>query len=239
MPKLVRRLEALGKVYPTGKWVPHRLSEINIPQRLSICVSLSTRQKKKEFFMENRHWWWKLDLLRQHGEQKTVAQSWGAPINDSKIINTSQEGNAMCVVGPKGNYLLWTTRTQANSNCRPLFSPIDAFEPSIGKKTTLQRQSKAKSDFAAWQRKATCCENDSGHNRKPRLGSLIPPGVLTRLGSYRLPFVLVYGELLQGEMLRRLGIYQKRGRSVFQPKASELLWKRNQITSRTMGEGHR
>ncbi len=44
-----RRLEALGKVHRVGKWVPHRLSEINIAQRLSICVSLSSRYKKKSF----------------------------------------------------------------------------------------------------------------------------------------------------------------------------------------------
>ncbi len=43
------RLRALGKVQKVGKWVPHQLSEINISQRLKICVSLASRQKKKSF----------------------------------------------------------------------------------------------------------------------------------------------------------------------------------------------
>ena len=39
----------MGKVQKVGKWVPHKLSEVNISQRLSICTSLLSRQKKKSF----------------------------------------------------------------------------------------------------------------------------------------------------------------------------------------------
>lgn len=46
---VLNRLHALGKVQKIGKWVPHKLSEVNISQRLSICVSLSSRHKKKSF----------------------------------------------------------------------------------------------------------------------------------------------------------------------------------------------
>ena len=47
---VLNRLKALGKVQKTGKWVPHKLSEVNISQRLSVCASLSSRQKKRAFF---------------------------------------------------------------------------------------------------------------------------------------------------------------------------------------------
>lgn len=43
------RLHALGKVQKVGKWVPHKLSEINAANRLSTCVSLLTRHKTKSF----------------------------------------------------------------------------------------------------------------------------------------------------------------------------------------------
>jgi len=46
---VLNRLHALGKIQKLGKWVPHKLSEVNISQRLSICVSLASRQKKKSF----------------------------------------------------------------------------------------------------------------------------------------------------------------------------------------------
>ena len=46
---VLSRLHELGKVQKVGKWVPHKLSEVNISQRLSICVSLASRQKKKSF----------------------------------------------------------------------------------------------------------------------------------------------------------------------------------------------
>ena len=46
---VLNRLKALGKVQKVGKWVPDKLSEVNISQRLSICASLSSRQKKKSF----------------------------------------------------------------------------------------------------------------------------------------------------------------------------------------------
>ena len=59
-----------------------------------------------------------------------------------------------------------------------------------------------------------CCDM-SENDREPRLGSLTPPGVFTRLGSFRLLFVSVYGSLLQREKFLRLRWYQKRCRSVF------------------------
>lgn len=43
---VLNRLHALGKVQKIGKWVPHKLSDVNIAQRLSICASLSSRYKK-------------------------------------------------------------------------------------------------------------------------------------------------------------------------------------------------
>lgn len=46
---VVRRLHALGKVQKEGRWVPHQLSESAIANRLSICTSLLTRQKRKSF----------------------------------------------------------------------------------------------------------------------------------------------------------------------------------------------
>ena len=46
---VLNRLHALGKVQKVGKWVPHKLSEINISQRLNTCVFLSAKQKKKSF----------------------------------------------------------------------------------------------------------------------------------------------------------------------------------------------
>ena len=47
-------------------------------------------------------------------------------------------------------------------------------------------------------------KNTQATNRELRLGSLTPPGVLIRLGTYRLPFVPVDGTLLQREMLFRI-----------------------------------
>ena len=46
---VLNRLQTLGKVQKVGKWVQHKLSEINIAQRLSTCIFLSSRQKKKSF----------------------------------------------------------------------------------------------------------------------------------------------------------------------------------------------
>ena len=48
-PTVWNRLQTLGKVQKLGKWVLHKLSEINITQRLTTCVSLLSRQKKKAF----------------------------------------------------------------------------------------------------------------------------------------------------------------------------------------------
>ena len=47
---VLRRLHDMDKINKVGKWVPHKLSEININQRLSTCISLLARYKKKRAF---------------------------------------------------------------------------------------------------------------------------------------------------------------------------------------------
>ena len=43
------RLKALGKVQKLGKWVPHKLSEMNRLTRLNTCAFLLSKQKRKSF----------------------------------------------------------------------------------------------------------------------------------------------------------------------------------------------
>ena len=49
-PTILNRLHALEKIQKSGKWVPHELSELNIQQRLNICIYLWQKQKKKLFY---------------------------------------------------------------------------------------------------------------------------------------------------------------------------------------------
>uniref|UniRef100_A0A1I7XL47 HTH_48 domain-containing protein n=1 Tax=Heterorhabditis bacteriophora TaxID=37862 RepID=A0A1I7XL47_HETBA len=44
-----RRLHEMGKIRKLGKWVPYELSENSIGRRLNICISLLSRQRKKNF----------------------------------------------------------------------------------------------------------------------------------------------------------------------------------------------
>ena len=44
-----RHLHKLGKVNKTGKWVSHKLTEVNKNQRLTTCISLAAKQNKKSF----------------------------------------------------------------------------------------------------------------------------------------------------------------------------------------------
>ena len=44
-----RRLHELGKINKLGKWVPHKLTETNVIQRLNTCISLMAKFKKKDF----------------------------------------------------------------------------------------------------------------------------------------------------------------------------------------------
>lgn len=45
-----RRLRETGKIQKLGKWMPYELSRNNIIRRLSTCVSLLSRHRKKRFF---------------------------------------------------------------------------------------------------------------------------------------------------------------------------------------------
>ena len=45
-------------------------------------------QKKEEFCVENRNWWWKVDLLRKRSKQKAVALSWSGITVHSKTGNS-------------------------------------------------------------------------------------------------------------------------------------------------------
>lgn len=44
-----KRLHAMGKIQKEGKWIPHELSPTAMSNRLSIAVSLLSKQKKKSF----------------------------------------------------------------------------------------------------------------------------------------------------------------------------------------------
>ena len=46
---VLRRLHDLGKIQKVGKWVPHKLSDRNIIQRLNTCISHLAKFNKKDF----------------------------------------------------------------------------------------------------------------------------------------------------------------------------------------------
>jgi [histone H3]-lysine36 N-dimethyltransferase SETMAR len=47
-----RRLVTIGFRAVAGKWVPHKLSEVNKNHRLNTCISLLARQKRKSFLYQ-------------------------------------------------------------------------------------------------------------------------------------------------------------------------------------------
>ena len=60
---VLRRLDQLGKINKLGKWVPYKLSENNVNQRLTTCISHLARYKKR-LFVENSDRRRKMDLFR-------------------------------------------------------------------------------------------------------------------------------------------------------------------------------
>ena len=60
-----RRLNEMGKVHKAGKWVPYKFSENNKCQRLTTCVSLLARNKKKDYL-------WKIVT----GDEKWKMKKW-------------------------------------------------------------------------------------------------------------------------------------------------------------------
>ena len=82
---VLRHLHTLGKINIIGKWVPHKLSENNINQRLTICISLLAKHKKKDFlwklvtngFIENGF----IMIIRK---TKTMVESWPNIDSNSK-----------------------------------------------------------------------------------------------------------------------------------------------------------
>jgi histone-lysine N-methyltransferase SETMAR len=74
---VLSRLHALGKVQKVGKWVPHKLSEINISQRLNTCVFLSAKHKNKSFL-------WKIVT----GDEKWIY--YDNPVNKKQWLSSDQ-----------------------------------------------------------------------------------------------------------------------------------------------------
>ncbi len=73
-----RQLKALGKQQKTGRWVPHKLSETNIANRLSICASLYCQNKKKRFQ-------WKIAT----GDEKWIY--YDNPVNKKQSLSPDQD----------------------------------------------------------------------------------------------------------------------------------------------------
>ena len=89
----MNRLRALGKVQKTGKWVPHKLSENNMNQRQTLCISLRLKQKKRVFSLKQ--------LLRMKNGSAMITTTFHA-----KTRNSRQKGDAMCLVGLEKNNIL-------------------------------------------------------------------------------------------------------------------------------------
>ena len=44
-----KRLHEMGKIQKVGRWVPHKLTEHNLGQRVNTCLMLLAKQQKKDF----------------------------------------------------------------------------------------------------------------------------------------------------------------------------------------------
>lgn len=81
-PTVVRRLHDMGKIQKSGRWVPHTLSEVNINQRLTTCISLLARYRKKNFF-------WKLVT----GDEKWIYYE--NPVNKKQWLDPCQPATSI------------------------------------------------------------------------------------------------------------------------------------------------
>ena len=187
-PTVCNRLHALGKVQKVGKWIPHELSEVNISQRLSICASLASRQKKKSFL-------WQIvtgDEKWLYYDNPVWKKQWVSP-DQAPIATPKRELHGkkvmLCVWWDQKGIIYWELLEPRQTVTADLYSKqLMRLSEVLQRKRPYGGKESARW-FSSWQRKATCCEKHPGHDRELRLGSLAPPGVFTRLGTYRLPFV--------------------------------------------------
>ena len=93
---VLRRLHAIGKINRVGKWVPHKLTEININQRLNTCISLLAKYKKKDFL-------WKIvtgDEKWIYFDNPTNKKPWLSPGQSSiptSKPNIHNKNHALCL----------------------------------------------------------------------------------------------------------------------------------------------
>ena len=88
-----RHLKQLGYVNKLDIWVPHKLNEIQLTKRISICDSLLKRNETDPFFkriMTNNEKWVVYDNFVRK-------RSWGK--RDEPTQSTLKEGYAECLVG--------------------------------------------------------------------------------------------------------------------------------------------
>ena len=174
---VLNRLHALGKVQKVGKWVPHKLSEVNISERLSICVSLSSRQKKKSFL-------WKIvtgDEKWLYYDNPVRQKQWLSP--GQAAITTPKPGIyrkkvRLCVWWDQKGVIYWELLEPKETVTANLYSQqLMRLSQALERKRPFTGKGKRKVVLLHDNARPHVAKNDSGHDRKPRLESLTPPGV--------------------------------------------------------------
>jgi len=102
-PKAVsKRLHAMGKIHKEGIWLPHKLSENAILNRLSIAISLLARQRKKSFLwriVTNDEKWIYFDNPKQKKSwvDPTIRQPPGQPSASMSKRNIHGHKTLLCI----------------------------------------------------------------------------------------------------------------------------------------------
>ena len=184
----------MGKIQKTSRWVPHKLNDRKMEKNKTIWYFASLVQRGV-VFVSFSYREWKVDLFWESQVQKIVDEPGCTVHIDRETESIWQKDDPLCLVEQEGRGILWAAKTWKTVNTKRYQQQLTDLNRYLLEKRLEHGNRQHNVNFLHDNAPSHTRSHKTGsrHVESTQLGNSTVCGLLTRLGSFRLPLVCIDG----------------------------------------------